>query len=254
MPDNNHSTPNGNPDPTADNHQVSVVQDEATGIYHLFAPDSPETKTVDVIEGDRFLLDFSQDGLLFVENGNDLVLEFPGGARIVLADYIGLYSSDNPPGFVLQDGQVIIGHVELTSLAFELLQSATDQNISTLGSDQYSGDFGKVLGGVEKLDGQRSELPIELRGEGEIETTGGGSGQYSDNFGKILDGVEKLDGLRSEFPDEASEKNRLEIINEGEDQDFDYFGEILSGVEKLYIQDSEFLDPIDTDNEDPNPY
>ena len=171
MPDNNHPTPNGNPNPTTDNPQLSFARDESTGVYRLFVSETSAAEAITVTEGDRFLLDFFQEGLLFLEKGNDLVLDFPGGARIVLTDYIGLHSSDNPPGFILPDGQVIVGHVELHSITSDYYQSAAGQDISPLGSDQYSGDFGKVLGGVEKLDGQRSELPNELRGEGEIETT-----------------------------------------------------------------------------------
>ncbi len=255
MPDNNNSTPPGNSDPTAENNMLSFARDEATGVYHLSVSEKTETGSIDVTEGDRFFLDFLQDNLLFVEDGNDLVLNFPGGAKIVLTDYLALHSSENPPGFILPDGQVIGNPVELNSLTFDGPASAADHELSTLGNGSDSEYFGKVLGSVSKLDGLRSEQPNEFRDESESEIIGGGGNQYSEDFGKVLGGIAKLDGLRSERPNEFREENELEIVGgKEEEQPFEDFGEILEGLEKLDTLDSEIPDQPDSSIEYSIPY
>ncbi len=212
---------------------VSVIKDVATGVYHLTSSGISEPQALVVTDGDRFSVYPSQEGISFVAIENDLVLKFADGTIVQLLNYVSLSQGDNPPGFILPDGQTHVGYNDLTPVLFSQPDSHALQTGTTVGSEQYSVDFGNVLGGVARLAGLRSDLSSDAISGVEPGIVGGGIGSYSEDFGRVIGGVAKLDGLRSDLPDESRYGHKIRIIGEDDNLSGENFGTILAGVEKL---------------------
>ena len=212
---------------------VSVIKDVTTGVYHLTSSGISEPQALVVTDGDRFSVYPSQEGISFVAIENDLVLKFADGTIVQLLNYVSLSQGDNPPGFILPDGQTHVGYNDLTPVLFSQPDSHALQTGTTVGSEQYSVDFGNVLGGVARLAGLRSDLSSDAISGVEPGIVGGGIGSYSEDFGRVIGGVAKLDGLRSDLPDESRYGHKIRIIGEDDNLSGENFGTILAGVEKL---------------------
>ena len=90
--------------------------------------------------------------------GNDLRLEFPGDAVLILTDFATIVDAGTSPVLMFADGSVVAGDVILTALSAEVPETAAGAGAGgSGGAGEYEDDMGALLGGVTRLGPQNPD-------------------------------------------------------------------------------------------------
>ncbi|MFA7277356.1 MAG: DUF5801 repeats-in-toxin domain-containing protein, partial [Pseudobdellovibrionaceae bacterium] len=85
------------------------------GIVTLDMPAPGQMVTQNIEAGHEYKMSFNLDGVNAAQSGNNLLLTFPNGGIITLANYYSAVGSDLPPVMTLADGATIDANALLTS-------------------------------------------------------------------------------------------------------------------------------------------
>src|SRR3546814_2534873 len=108
----------------------------------------------DVTAGGHLAIQFDPDSAIFRIAGNDFVLNFGDGGRIVLADFVDAAQSGHPPVLDIGGQQVVADALLNQALAFnEGLQfpETAAGGVVDGGGHNYSDDFGALINGLGPL-------------------------------------------------------------------------------------------------------
>lgn len=84
--------------------------------------------------------------------GNDLRLEFPGNAVLILANFAAMVDAGTSPLMMFADGTVMAGDVILTALSAEVPEPAAGAGAGgSGGAGEYEDDMGDLIAGVARL-------------------------------------------------------------------------------------------------------
>jgi hypothetical protein len=86
--------------------------------------------------------------------GDDLRIEFPGQAVLILSDFAAMAEQGTSPLMLFADGSVIAGDILLTALTAELPEVAAGAAGASGGAGEYRDDMGNLIDGVDRLGAQ----------------------------------------------------------------------------------------------------
>ena len=89
--------------------------------------------------------------------GNDLRLEFPGNAVLILTDFAAMVEAGTSPLMMFADGTVVAGDVILTALSAEVPETAAGPGGGSGGAGEYEDDMGALIAGINKLGPQNPD-------------------------------------------------------------------------------------------------
>ena len=89
--------------------------------------------------------------------GNDLRIEFPGDAVLILTNFAAMVDAGTSPLMMFADGSVVAGDVILTALSAEVPETAAGPGGGSGGAGEYLDDMGALIAGVTKLGPQNPD-------------------------------------------------------------------------------------------------
>ena len=102
---------------------------------------------------------FSLDDVTVTVVGDDLRMDFPGGAVLVLGDFAAMIAEGVSPLLIFANGSVVAGDILLTALSVEIPVVAAGVSAASGGAGEYDDDMGSVIDGLDKLDTQDPDAP-----------------------------------------------------------------------------------------------
>ena len=134
---------------------IQLARTTADNGKTIHRPAAGERKVILVAPGDQLHLAYSEqdvDASVFSEQGDDLLISFPGGGAILLQGFIAAALGDNPPSIVLADGTVLAGNVIVADLRDSTLEELAEVGAGQLtisgGGSQYEDGTGDIVGGL----------------------------------------------------------------------------------------------------------
>ena len=94
--------------------------------------------------------------------GDDLRIEFPGNAVLILSDFAVRVAQGDSPLMLLADGSVVAGDVLLTALTAELPEVAGGAGGASGGAGESRDDMGDLMDGVGRLGAALAAAPAQL--------------------------------------------------------------------------------------------
>ncbi|NJC87947.1 MAG: hypothetical protein FIB02_05350, partial [Desulfuromonas sp.] len=89
--------------------------------------------------------------------GDDLRIEFPGNAVLILTDFATMVDQGVSPLMMFADGSVVAGDVLLTALTAELPETAAGPGGASGGAGEYRDDMGNLIDTVDRLGVQNPD-------------------------------------------------------------------------------------------------
>ncbi len=125
----------------------------------LAAPPPGQTVRVQLEPQQVIEVPFSLDDVTVTVVGDDLQMDFPGGAVLVLGDFAAMIAEGVSPLLIFANGSVVAGDILLTALSVEIPVVAAGVSAASGGVGEYDDDMGSVIDGLDKLGTQDPDAP-----------------------------------------------------------------------------------------------
>ena len=117
----------------------------------LAVPAPGQTVTVQVLPNQVIEVPFDIAEANVTVAGDDLRIEFPGQAVLILTDFAAMAEQGTSPLMIFADGSVIAGDILLTALTAELPEIAAGAAGASGGAGEYRDDMGNLIDGIDRL-------------------------------------------------------------------------------------------------------
>jgi hypothetical protein len=123
----------------------------ATQTVILAVPAAGQTVTVQILPNQVIEVPFDLAEANVTLAGDDLRIEFPGQAVLILSDFAAMAEQGTSPLMLFADGSVVAGDILLTALTAELPEVAAGAGGASGGAGEYRDDMGNLIDGVDRL-------------------------------------------------------------------------------------------------------
>ena len=117
----------------------------------LAVPAPGQTVTVQVLPNQVIEVPFDIAEANVTVAGDDLRIEFPGQAVLILTDFAAMAEQGTSPLMIFADGSVIAGDILLTALTAELPEVAAGAAGASGGAGEYRDDMGNLIDTIDRL-------------------------------------------------------------------------------------------------------
>ncbi|TLM64982.1 MAG: hypothetical protein FDZ69_11320, partial [Deltaproteobacteria bacterium] len=138
-------------------NENSTPTKSATQAIVLRVPPPGQTVVVDIQPNQVIEVPFDMAEANVTLTGDDLRIEFPGNAVLILNDFAAMVDQGVSPLMMFADGSVVAGDVLLTALTAEVPETAAGPGGASGGAGEYRDDMGNLIDTVDRLGVQNPD-------------------------------------------------------------------------------------------------